>query len=291
MANAEKKAMIKKNNGEDILYHFIQKRLMQRDPKLAKTFIKHAINALSIWFHPTFYQTIPIILPFVVRDSSCRKNKQTGADEWASPNPKGLLRDDNSLVKSKVKSMLVESPDGIYKNCAIGNGFVASHIWRQTDDIGELASRDPWLNTFVPNLVWLPKQISKMTDREGEFAQQYVQLLARHIYGNIEFRPPLQQRIEKIWDRLPEPADLQEDLPEVEKLNFFIPNEKILLNRRKDIVDVISALRKASVREPIDKKVIASRYTQGLHSVSANNLTLLANELQDYFNELPPLEH
>ena len=130
-----------------------------------------------------------------------------------------------------------------------------------------------------------------MTDREGEFAQQYVQLLARHIYGNIEFRPPLQQRIEKIWDRLPEPAALQEDLPDVEKLNFFIPNEKILLNRRKDIVDVISALRKASVREPIDKKVIASRYTHGLHSVSANNLTLLANELQDYLNELPPLEH
>ena len=130
-----------------------------------------------------------------------------------------------------------------------------------------------------------------MTDREGEFAQQYVQLLARHIYGNIEFESPLQQRIEKIWERLPEPIDLREDLPDVEKLNFFIPNEKILLNRRKDIADVIYALRKASVREPIDKKVIASRYTHGLHSVSANNLTLLANELQDYLNELPSLEH
>ena len=291
MANTENKAMSKKNNGEDILYHFIQKRLMQRDPKLAKTFIKHAINALSIWFHPTFYQAIPIILPFVVRDSSCRKNKQTGADEWASPNAKGLLRDDNSLVKSKVKSMPVESPDGIYKNCTIGNGFVASHIWRQTDDVGELASRDPWLNTFVPNLVWLPKQISKMTDREGEFAQQYVQLLARHIYREVVFAAPLQQRIEKIWDRLPAPTELQEDLPDVDTLNFFIPNTKILLNRRKDIKDVISALRKASLGEQIDSKVIASRYTHGLPSVSADNLILLANELQEYLNELPPLEH
>lgn len=118
-----------------------------------------------------------VILPFAVRDPSCRKNKMTGQDEWASPNSRGLLRDDNSLVKGIIKSMPVISNGNLYKDITLGNGFVASHIWRKTSHASsdaELASRNPWLNTFIPNLVWLPKQISKMTDRKDGWAQQYV---------------------------------------------------------------------------------------------------------------------
>ena len=117
-----------KNSGDDILYHFFQKQLMANNPDFAKSFIMQAINALGIWIHPDFYQKIPVILPFAVRDPSCRKNKMTGQDEWASPNSRGLLRDDNSLVKGIIKSMPVISNGNLYKDITLGNGFVASHI-------------------------------------------------------------------------------------------------------------------------------------------------------------------
>lgn len=282
--------MSAKNNGEDILYHFFQKQLMAKDPDFAKSFIKQAINALGIWIPPDFYQKLPVILPFAVRDPSCRRNKVTGEDEWAAPNEKGLLRDDNSLVKGIVKSMPVSSKGDLYKEITIENGFVASHIWRKTANTqlsGELASRNPWLNTFVPNLVWLPKQISKMTDREGDFAQQYVQALSRHIYKHCSFSPKLQQRIQVLWEQLPEPDGFSDEaFPDISTLNFFKPRENIVATRIKKIEQVVSAMKTVLAGLPLEKKVIASRYTNGLPFVNYNNLLTLANNLQEYLEEL-----
>jgi len=43
----------------------------------------------------------------------------------------------------------------------MGNEFVASHVWRVVDH-AEVKSRLPLLNSFVPNLVWLLVQVSKL---------------------------------------------------------------------------------------------------------------------------------
>lgn len=282
--------MATKNNGEDILYHFFQKQLMADNPDFARSFIRQAINALGIWIHPEFYQKLPVIIPFAVRDPSCRKNKITGEDEWATPNEKGLLRDDNSLVKGIVKSMPVLSTGPLYQEITIENGFVASHVWRKTtgsQSHDDLASRNPWLNTFVPNLVWLPKQISKMTDREGDFAQQYVQALSRYIYKRCYFNSELQKRIQLLWDKLPEPDGFQDEMfPDISTLNFFEPREKIVAVRIKRIEQVIAGIKKVLAGQPLEMKIVASRYTNGLPSVNKNNLSALASELQKYLEEL-----
>ena len=279
-----------KNSGDDILYHFFQKQLRANNPDFAKSFIMQAINALGIWIYPDFYQKIPVILPFAVRDPSCRKNKMTGQDEWASPNSRGLLRDDNSLVKGIIKSMPVISNGNLYKDITLGNGFVASHIWRKTSHASsdaELASRNPWLNTFIPNLVWLPKQISKMTDREDGWAQQYVKVLSRHIYEHCSFKSPLQERVRNLWSKLPAPDGFVDvDLPDISTLNFFDPREKIVITRIKKIEQVIAAIRKVIANQPLDKKVIASRYMEGLPHINRRNLSMLADDLQQYVNEL-----
>lgn len=279
-----------KNSGDDILYHFFQKQLMDNNPDFAKSFIIQAINALGIWIHPDFYQKIPVILPFAVRDPSCRKNKMTGQDEWASPNNRGLLRDDNSLVKGIIKSMPVISNGNLYKGMTLGNGFVASHIWRKTNHAcsdTELASRDPWLNTFIPNLVWLPKQISKMTDWEDGWAQQYVKVLSRHIYEHCFFKSPLRERIRNLWRLLPTPDGfVGVDLPDISTLNFFEPRDKIVIARIKKIELVIAAIRKILANQPLDKKVIARRYMEGLPHINRKNLSMLADDLQQYVNEL-----
>lgn len=44
----------------------------------------------------------------------------------------------------------------------IGNGFVASHVWRKLTNNGS-ASQHPLTYSFIPNLVWLPTQVAKLT--------------------------------------------------------------------------------------------------------------------------------
>ena len=162
-------------DGNNILYHYLQKDLYESDVWLFQMLSAKLVASLGIWFHPETYQQLPIILPFVVRDPSCRKRKENETEAWGSPNDMGYLRDDNSLVKSLPKSLQIISPKQfLYQEKKIGNGFVASHVWRKINNSvvdADLASRDPLLNTFIPNLVWLPAQVSKLSDREGDFTQ------------------------------------------------------------------------------------------------------------------------
>ena len=96
-------------NGENIIYHYIQKTLLADDKfnNFTQELIERLIIDLSIWFPPEVYKQIPILLPFVIRDSSSRKKNVIGKDEWGFANDKGFLRDDNSLIKGIIKSFLV----------------------------------------------------------------------------------------------------------------------------------------------------------------------------------------
>ena len=51
------------------------------------------------------------------------------------------------------------------------------------------------LNSFVPNLVWLPVQISKLTDREGSYAQRFLQAISCQIYKNISLPKELTEHL------------------------------------------------------------------------------------------------
>jgi hypothetical protein len=64
----------------------------------------------------------------------------------------------------------------------MGTSFVASHVWRELVPSGQ-ASRERATYSFVPNLVWLPAQVSKLSDREGSFVQTYLQALSWKIWS------------------------------------------------------------------------------------------------------------
>lgn len=188
-------------DGNHILYHFLQKDLFESDVWLFQMLSARLVASLGIWLHPDIYKRIPIILPFVVRDPSCRKRKEGEVEEWGTPNKFGFLRDDNSLIKGLPRSLTVcSTSQSLYHNKRIGNGFVASHVWRKivgSQFDADLASRDPWLNSFVPNLVWLPSQVSKLSDREGTFTQLYLQALSAKIYKDIEVDPKIKPFVER----------------------------------------------------------------------------------------------
>ncbi|MCC9138935.1 hypothetical protein ACFSKU_08845 [Pontibacter silvestris] len=221
-------------DGNNIIYHYIQKTLLSdnANDKFSKELIERLIIDLSIWFPPNVYQELPLLLPYVIRDASCRQKQANGKHEWGFSNTKGFLRDDNSLIKGIISPLQVKSNKiKEYNNKKLSVGFVASHIWRKLKGKDFLASTFEKTNSFVPNLVWLPKQISKLTDREGSYAQQILQALSYKIY----FNNTLTDFTKEIWQHLEVPSVPAVDNIDINKLNYFIAPD-IWIEKKKTML-------------------------------------------------------
>lgn len=250
-------------NGENIIYHYIQKTLLAdtENNDFNKELIERLIIDLSIWIPKEVYQQIPVLLPYVIRDASCRKKQpDTGKHEWGFANTKGFLRDDNSLIKGIIKPLFVEGRKvKEYDNKKLANGFVASHIWRELQN-GEtrLASTLPITNSFIPNLVWLPKQISKLTDREGSYAQKILKTLSYKIYFDGNFQSELYM---DIWSYLDNPDLEINSLVDPSNLNYFRTPQKWIDKKKNDLIDEINRIIKTlDENKPAEKKVKCSSY-------------------------------
>jgi hypothetical protein len=269
-------------DGNHIVYHYLEKDLRDRDIWLFQMRAARLFTALGIWFSPKTYSACPILLPFAVRDPSCRKRKPGDVEAWGMPNAAGYFRDDNSLIKGLPRSLRIKSPGNpLYDGRSVGDGFVAAHVWREIDDsTAKLSSRDPVTNSFVPNLVSLPNQVAKLTDREGSFAQTYLQALSAKIYRHTPVLAPLKSLAESAWAKLPIPSGVPENgLPDVAELAFFEDREEFVCRRRDAVAAVVVALRAVRDGSPLSKTVISKRYAEGLPSVKPTELETLLGVL------------
>ena len=265
-----------------MIYHYLQKAVVPEDSEFSRSLIERLIVDLSIWFPPLLYQSLPILLPFCVRDPSCRSSGPDGSDEWATADAEGYLRDDNSLLKATVPSLEISSPRfSTYNRGRAAKGFVASHVWREVDIDGTplLASRHPKLYSFVPNVCWLPVQVSKLTDREGGYAQRVLQALSYAIYFDGQSHGSTE--ILSLWDSLPKP-DLQVGTG-VEDLNYFQVTDKWLVRRKRtlstEIADILSTI---GGDDDGVKKIKASRYLPSLRASVASGTVTIGEWLRRY---------
>jgi len=269
---------MKKVDGQNIIYHYIQKNILANEDEFSKNLIQKFMIDLSIWLPVDFYEELSIILPYVVRDSRCRRP----IDEWGSSNTEGFLRDDNTLIKGIVNSFIIKSPKiGEYNGNKKGNGFVASHIWRKISINQQkiLASKHHKTYSFIPNLVWLPSQISKLTDREGSYAQQVLQTLSHKIYNSKGIK--VDEKIKEIWNSLPNPdLTLEGDM---NSLNFFEVPKSWILKRKNQLLKELDLIQDALTK--LDKttaKIKCSRYRPTLLKINEINKQTLLNWLNYY---------
>ncbi len=278
-------------DGSNVLYHYLQKSLQEQDVWLFQMLVAKLIVSLGIWIPPSAYAVLPVALPYVVRDAACRGRGGTG-DQWASPDAKGYVRDDNTLIKNLVKNWPVRSkhfPE--YDKRILGNGFVAAHAWRNTIDGGSAAGL-AHTNSFWPNLVWLPSNIAKLTDRPGSFAQTYVQAIAIKIYRNAEVHERLKPFVDKSWALLPDVPDFPtQGIPHVDDLNFFEVSPSFFNKRLESIRTAAEGLRCVEEERPIEGKVLHTRYTQELPKVAPSAAKKLRLHLVEYSNAVEAAIH
>lgn len=269
----QKNSSEKKIDGNNILYHIIQKQIIlagdsDNPTQETKFLIEQLLLWGGIWFTPEVYKTIPVLLPYVIRDASCRKiDPKTEKDTRGIATTKGLLPDDNSSIKGIPRSLRIISQLSEMNGNRMGNGFVASHIWRKLikhTDI--LASQYEATNSFIPNLVWLPSQLSKLTDREGSYAQRFLQYVSCKLYKGIQLK---NSTIQSIWDELAVPAITPMSEVNLNNLNYFDATANWIQKRRdnlnKELQSILSIL---NGQLPCMNKINVSNYVPTLQKMA-----------------------
>jgi hypothetical protein len=121
------------------------------------------------------------------------------------------------------------------------------------------------LNSFVPNLVWLPVQISKLTDREGSFAQRFLQALSHKIYRQNN----LPKELSSVWKILPYPQDPVNISVDLSQINYFDVTEEWLTKRIKGLLLEIDQILSVGTTDATNgTKVKSSRYLPTLRQLS-----------------------
>lgn len=240
------------------------------------------VSTAGIWLAPRLFQRLPILLPHVVRDTTARARTSPDGEQWGAPNAHGYLRDDNSLIKEAVKALPVESPRLGDRSYRIGSGWVASHVWQFTVD-GVRATLDATTNSFIPNMVWLPRSLARLSDVQGSPLQAHLIAIARQLYGAVELRARLKQIVEATWARLPGPwGPVRRPLG---PLNFFEVDDGWVERRTQTIRNVHAALtRDKTTGERAHLR--PTRYRTGLTTSDRQLTEPLRRWLADYVGAL-----
>ena len=158
----------------------------------------------AIWLPlRTFIQT-PWLAPFAVRRIRIRTDVNAPGpprDLWGFPDSLGYFTDDNSLIKGVVRGRRVDGAASPYGQEKLSTGLVCCHVWPST-------TSDPWLLSFVPNLVWLPRSLAGFSDAHFRVRDPHPLHFALRALSVERFRTDAgrSERVATAWRRLPSQA-------------------------------------------------------------------------------------
>ena len=272
-------------SGDNLLYPYLQKQLLEEDIWLYQMLVTRMIKTLGVWPHPRTVSALPVMYPHVIRDESARGRK-AGTEQWGSPTPEGYLRDDNSKIKEcGLKNIPFETKSPLFQSKRIGQGtgWVVAHIWQFRKD-GTRASRHHLTNSFLPNLVWLPKDLAKLSDIKGSFVQSYLKALSHKIYGNIESSGYRGRIAKEAWKQLEVPDIPEQGLPDSSELNFFTHDPRWVLKKFDELSLVLESLKDVAKGLTPRSKLKPSRYRDNLAGLEHSKTLPLRRLLQKYTN-------
>lgn len=145
-----------------------------------------------------------------------------------------------------------------------------------------ISSRHYMLNSFVPNLVWLPVQISKLTDRQLSLAQRLLQAISHKIYEEIS----MPSAISSLWKSLPCPKELKDLNLDLARINYFAVPDEWLKKRISGLISEIDAiLSVGKIGRSKSYKVKSRRYLLTLERIPIEQRL----ELNEWLNEYKTL--
>jgi hypothetical protein len=236
------------------------------------------IQDLGIWWSPEVYSVLPVIVPWCIRDRTCRYDQ--GPESWGSPRSDGYLRDDNSIIKKLPLSLTISGPEGSpYRGRKPWRGFTACHIWRDLPS-GDNAGADPWLYSFVPNLIWLPSWLAPLTDRQGSDVQAVLQRTSTAFYRDVEVPDLVSSYVDTAWRKLPAPTPGFSLM--TQRLQTFEPVSPFFRRRLTYLQNFVDGCDEVLGGRSVSRKLICARYTEGLPTLDHDAVRQFRNSMDDY---------
>lgn len=208
----------------------------------------------AVWIPAATYVRAPWLAPFAVRIMRLRSDDHAPGpkrDLWGMPDDRGYFADDNSLLKGIANRRQIGPESGPYHGRRVTKGLVCCHVWSGT-------TRDPLIFSFVPNLVWLPRQLAWYPDNNGvrtpHALHEALKSISRGRFVGLSLTIG-QARAAKAWDSLGRsPASLasSNEISDVDGLVQLV---------RKRIVR-LEELLEASLS---DKQVQSRRFSKRYH--------------------------
>jgi hypothetical protein len=159
----QKNAKSKEVDADVVLTKYLKSNFDKPLETLKDDEIVNLILKFGIWMSIDSYKKSPWIARYAIRTLRPRiDNRILGEkrDLWGMPSVEGYFTDDNSLIKGIYKKMRVIGKHNPYGESIINSGLVCCHVWPGT-------TKDPQLFSFIPNLIWVPKSLSRYTDVLG----------------------------------------------------------------------------------------------------------------------------
>lgn len=172
------------------------------------TYLRTLAENCSFWVEKDDEKLIPIVFPERVRrhEKKDRKYKYKNIDHRGFRNPKGGENPIRDIAKKNPKpdeikpgmgkgSKGMKISRGIYTGKSMDYGFEACHIWYDTTEA-------PPLFTFIPNVTWLPRIISRLSDEEvkNDFFPPLLKSYTKKYYD--KHSGPLQSIVNGCWKGL-----------------------------------------------------------------------------------------
>ena len=221
--------------------------------------IANLILKFGIWMSIDSYKNAPWIARYAIRTLRPRiDNRFPGEkrDLWGTPSVEGYFTDDNSLIKSSYKNMRVVGRNNPYGENFITSGLVCCHVWPHT-------TKDAQLFSFIPNLIWIPKSLSRYTDVLGNKPIHKIHYILQNCsisrFKSIQVRTGMDDAM-SAWSKL---EGNNKIMPDQIDFTEFVSEPKLserTLKRHNRLIDFLSACLSSP---PYNQTRFSARYHLG----------------------------
>lgn len=261
------------------------KRVFQRGEDNQRAAARMLLIRSGVWMPVDVYRNWPVLLPWVIRRNGLGNHEKGRASKAT-----GLRLDDNAPV-GKLKTNLPVSWGGRLastfqaKPLKQGGGeWWQCHCWSGlAADPTRSTSTHPLTNSFVPNLVWLPYAIGRLTDDETLIFKDELRSIAWARYRNVRVAPGLAETVERAWERLDEPQSLTVPADELALVNEFQVGQKFYKDRLKYVGQAWSAVNALLDDPDVDGLAVTPKtYAKSLRTIPHSARLALRDQLEPF---------
>jgi hypothetical protein len=191
-------------NADDSIREYLGRKNEQNFDDFSEGEIVDLVIRFGIWPSLDSYTKAPWLARYALRRQRHRVDERAPGEKrdlWGMPDDAGYFADDNSLLKSTFKNMVISGKNNPYGSRKVTSGLVCCHIWPGT-------TGNPLLFSFLPNLVWVPKSLSRFTDAFQDKPPHKAHFILQKL-SHLRYRKTSvltgKSEVEIAWEKLIEP--------------------------------------------------------------------------------------